>query len=241
MSQDRDPFSLLPLFTDPEPDPVVMNATIAQSREAFTSHQARSGRSGRAPQRNWFYWLMPATFGLAAIAVAVVVVPGLIQTTPPQNRDVVADLPTPAPSAPPTLSRGGDEPDTGETGVRMGIQPGPGQAPAAAPQLISVFEGENVRIGMRLSANMLELYLPDLTGEATIDSQVILTGEQLELLAAFRLPGEDLVAVQFRVDDTRFWRIYRPVDGAYARDTDLSAVVSDAADQAEIEQRLGAN
>lgn len=252
MTGERDPFELLPRFVDPEPDAVIMNATIAQSREAFLRRQnntpARSGLS------SWFrrsaIWFAPAGMGAVAIVMAIVAAPGLMRTPPTAPAtERVADAPSVAPPASPgetSLSRGdtqlADAPSADAApasgGTRMGMLPG-GQAPAALPpQVISTFEGSNVRIGLRLSTMALELYLPDISGEATIDTQAIFAGEEIEVLEAFRIEARDIVAIRFRTNESLFWRIYRPVDGDYVRDMDLSAQVSDAVDQRDVESRL---
>ncbi len=255
MTDKRDPFELLPRFVDPEPDPVIMNATIAQSREAFARRQNKAPeRAGLALWlRRSAHWLAPAGIGALAVVVAIVAAPALMRTEPtaPASPEQVADAPSVAPPSSPgdtTLSRGNNQiADTpaadaapADGGTRMGMLPG-GEAPGEAPpQVISTLEGSNVRIGLRLSTMALELYLPDISGEQTIDTQAIFSGEEIEVLEAFWMEDRDIVAVQFRADDSRFWRIYRPIDGAYERDTDLSALVSDAADQSEVESRLPA-
>jgi len=249
MSTDRDPFELMPRFADPEPDPVVMNATISQSRDAFA--RRRPARQGNGFSiSDWFRqsanWLMPAGLGVAALALALVVAPGLLQTNlgSGTDRDVVADLPTPASPNSTTLSRGEDLPADAappNTGTRMGMQPGPGvnQVPAAPlPQTVSSFEGDGVVIGTRLDAEAMEIFLPELSGEQTVDVQSIMPGEEIEILAAFATPSSDLVAVRFRVNDVRFWRIYHLMDGKYGREAELSQRVSNAADKAEVERRL---
>jgi hypothetical protein len=253
MSDKSDPFELLPQFVDPEPDPVIMNATIAQSREAFTHHRHKApDRSGLVVWlRRSANWLAPAAIGVFAVVVAIVAAPGLLRTTPtvPTGNEQVADAPSVAPPAVPndaTLSRGNtqmaDAPPgdaaPADGGTQMGMVPGGGAPGQPPPQVVSTFEGSNVRIGLRLSTMALELYLPDISGEATIDTQAIFSGEQIEVLEAFRVESRDVVAVRFRVNESRFWRVYRPIDGAYARDMDLSALVSDAADQTEVETRL---
>lgn len=246
---DRDPLTVLPQIEVPEPDPVVMNATIAQSREAFIEHQARrSRRPKKAP--GWrLQWLLPAGVGAMALAVALVVAPGLIQA--PLYDDAptqVADAPTPpmpSPEAPPTLSRG-DAPVTAEDaapsgGVSMGIRPGqPAQQVDPLSLPLTEFPADGVRLSYRQTPSELLLYLPEISTERPIDSQMVLQGEDVDILAAFALADEDVVAVQLRVDDTQFWRVYRPDDGIYARDSELSALVSDAPDQAEVERRLSA-
>lgn len=247
MSQDRDPFTILSRLPDPEPDPVVMNATIAQSREAFANNRLRAARDTPLSWGNWLrrsaLWLVPAGAGAAALAVAIVIAPGLMQTQSVPERNLVADRPMPSPS--PELSRSADRPgapSAPDAGIRMGVQPMPGQAPAEPQQTFGlIFEGNDIRIGMYLSNHALELYLPDTAGQPVLDTQGIVPGEEVELLAAFQRPDENLIAVRFRVDNTRFWRIYRPVDGVYARDVELSRLVSDAEDQAEVERRLAAN
>ena len=118
------------------------------------------------------------------------------------------------------------------------MQPGPGQRLEEAPALVSTFQGDGVIVGSRLSNSMLELTLPDLTGEQVIDSQMILDGEDIEILAAFRIAESDFVAVQLRVNDERFWRIYTLVNGSYQRDVERSELVSDAQDQVEVTRRL---
>ena len=247
MNQDRDPFELLPNFVDPEPDPVVMRAVIAQSSSAFANRRqpARSEQNSFARWwRNSARWLMPAGVGVAAAAVALVVAPGMMQNAvdPVADREVIADLPTPEPST--QLSRSAEvrtHSPSQEAAPRMGMQPVPGAAPApveALPQLISTYEGDGVRIGTRLDATALELYLPDISGEDTIDVQGLVPGEQIEILAAFAQQDADLIAVHFRVDDVRFWRIYHLVDGKYGRDPERSKLVSDAPDRAEVERRL---
>lgn len=257
---ERDPFEMLPRFVDPEPDPVVMNATIAQSRDAFLRRQHRAVPPGATSWWTWLRrlprWLLPVGAGSFALAAAVVMTTGVLQTTPPSNPangQAVADGPAVAPpsaEAPPILSRGedamvADAPDQSAQntgGVRMGMQPMPRQEPVDSSLVpMSLFDGDDVRLGFRLTPAALLLYLPEISTEAPIDSQGIVPGEELEVLAAFGLPEQDLVAVQIRVDSTRFWRAYRPVNGAYGRDVDLSALILDAPDEAEARRRLTAN
>ncbi|KKB08661.1 hypothetical protein [Devosia chinhatensis] len=241
MSQDRDPFERLHQVTGPEPDPVIMNAVIAQSRDAFIRNAARR-KTKTSPVLGWLSqsgrWLVPAGAGAVALVAALVVAPGLINTSPeaPADASQVADAPS---VTSPTVSRSPERSESADGTIRMGVQPGPGQAPTtAAPVIVSVFEGEGVRIGMRMAPTLTEFYLADAPGEPIIDSQVVLTGEELELLEAARLTDMDLIALRMRVDETRFWRVYSPLVGAYARDPDLSEIVSDATDRAEVERRL---
>lgn len=243
MSANRDPFELLPHFVDPEPDPVVMKATIAQSRDAFSrrSHPVAGGQSRAVSDwvRNSLSWLIPAGAGALALVAAIVVTPSLMDTGNRQNDQMVADS---ADAMPPTLSRGdniSDTPTPGTGGVRMGMQPPPGVASQdLVPQAETIFSGDNIRITVRPTPSALELYLPDIAGAPLIDSQGVLPGESVEVLAAFQMSEPSLVAVRLRVDDSFFWRIYRQTEGAFTRDTALSALVSDAADRAEVEQRI---
>jgi hypothetical protein len=249
MTRDRDPFELLPNFVDPEPDTVVMHATIAQSRDAFANRRLASHAKTYSVFR-WFgqsaRWLMPVGVGVAALIVALVVAPGLLPTTTEigKSRDMVADAPAAKPPGPTTLSRGDGLPadeTPSNSGTRMGMQPGPGatQAPVeAVPQTISRLEGDGVVIGTRLDATGMEIFLPEISGEQTIDVQGVMPGEAIELLSAFAQPDNEVVAVQFRVNDVRFWRIYHLVDGRYARDPQRSQRVSNAADRADVERRL---
>jgi hypothetical protein len=249
MTKQRDPFDLLPEFVDPEPDPAVMQAVIAQSREAFANRRT-SSQNQPASLVRWLRqsasWLLPASAGVAALAVALIVAPGLLQTAPgPSPRDqVVADLPNATPPDAPPLSRGNDAPDGGpSTGTRMGMQPAPDIAPTstgALPQTVSRFEGENVVIGTRLDATGLEIFLPELSGDETIDVQGIMPGEEIQILDAFAESDRDLIGLQFRVDDILFWRIYHLVDGRYGRDPERSQRVSNAPDKAEVKRRLAA-
>lgn len=255
MNVQHDPLQNLQRLSVPEPDPVTMNSTIAQSREAFVSSFSR----GQAPRSesfgDWFRrstrWLMPTTVGVGALAIAMIVVvqTDMVSTFGPNSadRDIVADIPdipAPPPAPSTSLSRGGDttsEASPDNTGIRLGIQPNPGQPVGEPlPEQSFIFAGEGIRIGARLSAMAFDISLPDISGETVIDSQPMLPGEQIELLSAFRLEEQQIVAVQFRVDDTRFWRIYRPVEGQYTRDQETSLLVSDANDRAEVEQRLSA-
>ncbi|SMQ61690.1 hypothetical protein SAMN06295905_0557 [Devosia lucknowensis] len=249
MSQDRDPFELLPRFVDPEPDPVVMNATIAQSREAFLRRAGKAGPVASPGLGTWFgkslNWIIPATAGAVALVVAILVVPGLMPDAPAPNRetDLVADRPTPMPSAAPStsLSRSPEAASDAVSGTSsMGVRPLPGQ-PAPAPQAVdTIFEGDGVRVGVLTTPSQVELYLPDLSGRTVIDTQAVFAGEDLEILEAALVPAGNLVAVRFRVNDERFWRIYAQASGTYTRDADLSATVSDASDVAEVERRLAA-
>ena len=247
MTAKRDPFELLPNFTDPEPDPVVMHAVIAQSREAFANRSPPRDREPRSLTR-WFQqsanWLMPVGAGIAALVIALIVSPGLLKTSssPVPDRDVVAELPAANSPTQPSLSRGQDTPPAAPSaGPRLGMQPPPGVVPSPTetlPQTVLRFQGDGVVIGTRLDATGMEIFLPEISGEETIDVQGIMPGETLEILGAFAQPDQNLIAVQFRVDDVRFWRIYGLVDGQYDRDPERSQLVSDAADRAEVEQRL---
>lgn len=247
MTQDRDPFELLPRFVDPEPDPVTMNATIAQSREAFLRAQGRAVRHPPESFSVWVRqsvsWLIPAGAGAVALVAAVVVAPSLTPTTPLGTPDepVIADQsdartpdqPIQAEPAVPTGTQGG--------GVRMGMQPAPGQAGAGtsvARERTIFFDGADIRVETRMAASTLELYLPDIAPDTAIDSQVVLTGEDVSVVGAFQTTDSDIVAIQLSVNDEAFWSAYRPVDGIYTRDADLTALISDAADEAEARQRL---
>lgn len=249
MTQDRDPFELLRQFQDPEPDPVVMNAVIAQSRDAYVRNYGQVSKDGKPGMLDWLRrsasWMIPAGAAAAAVVVAVAIVPVMMRTAPgpAEQSELVADSPDALPSvAPPStqLSRS-PEPVTdrpADGGTRMGMQPGPGQPPAQPVSTTSVFEGDGVRVGMRSSGSLVELYLPDLTGDQVIDTQAVFADEELELVAAFLMPEQNIVAIRFRVNAERFWRVYRLADGAYVRDAELSQRASDAADASEVERRL---
>lgn len=243
MTEDRDPFERLAQFVDPEPDPVVMNAVIAQSRDAFANRQ------GRAQIRPSFFsgwltkpagWLAMSGAVAAAVVLALAVVPHLNPVSSP-GRDMVADSTADAAPDANALSRGPASTPSPDTDTRMGMQPPPAAGQASTeplPQVVSSFEGDGVRIGTRLDAEAMEIYLPDIAGEAMIDAQSVMPGEKVEIAAAFQEPDTGLIAVQFQVDDTRFWRIYDLVEGTYRRDPERSKLASSAADRAEVEQRL---
>lgn len=253
MSQTRDPLELMPRFIDPEPDPVIMNATIAQSREAFTNRKPRTSHAGSMPLADRFRrsarWLVPAGSMAVALVVVIAVAPGLLGTSPERMADQeVAETTTAMPPTSTTMSRGNnqvaDMPADESRRSRMGmtVPPATGETPIARlPQVISSFQGDGVRLGLRLDVEALEIYLPELSGEKTIDAQSVLPGETVEILSAFMVPDSQLLAIQIRVDDVRFWRVYHLVDGTYARDPQRSTLVSNAADRAEVERRLGGN
>lgn len=248
MSRDRDHLDLLQYFVDPEPDPVVMQAVISQSREKFVNRRPSLAAKTSSPSllmRRFAVWLLPvgvATFAGALMVTAYLLQPGLPTD---RSRDVIAEVPAPASPNPNELSRGNDIPSgqaPADTSRRLGAQsvPNVGQRPIdALPQIVSRFEGDGVVIGTRIDASGLEIYLPELSGEQTIDVQGLMPGEHAEVLSAFALPEPDLVAIRFRVGDVRFWRIYHPVDGKYGRDPERSKLVSDAQDRAEVVRRLG--
>lgn len=253
MSGNRDPFDLMSRFVDPEPDPVIMNATIAQSREAFIKRMAETHQADSMSLAQWFRqsarWLVPAGATALALFAIIVVSPNLIGTSPDRMAEQqVADSPGVAPSAPTELSRSRDQvadmPAEESTGRRMGVTVPPGAETAPVeplPQVLSNFEGDGIRLGLRLDAEALEIYLPELSGERTIDAQSVMPGESVEILSAFLQPESTLLAIQIRVDDVRFWRVYQLVDGIYRRDPERSTLVSNAIDRAEVEQRLTAD
>jgi len=255
MTGDRDPFERMSQFLDPEPDPVVMDATVAQSREAFANRQARLQPARPASFWDWARrsanWLAPVGAVAIAFVVVILVVPSLAPTAPPSSadRDRVAEAPVETPSTPdtPTLSRGGDQvspSQSPDSGSRMRMQPSPtaGQTETPPlPQTVSSFAGDGIRIGTRRDAQALEIFLPDISGDRTIDAQSIMPGEEVRLSAAFAQPDADLIAIQFQVNDMRFWRIYTLADGTYRRDPQRSTLVSDAPDRAEVERRLATN
>lgn len=247
MSKERDHLDLLQYFLDPEPDPVVMQAVISQSRERFANRRPSLASEENSPSflMRFVFWLLPvgvATFAAALMVTAYLLQPGLPTD---RSRDVIAELPAPASPDPSELSRGSDIPGgqaPSDPSRRLGAQavPNGGQRPIdALPQIVSRFEGDGVVIGTRRDATGLEIYLPELSGERTIDVQGLMPGEDAEILSAFALPASDLVAIRFRVGDVRFWRIYHLVDGKYGRDPERSKLVSDAQDKAEVERRLG--
>lgn len=102
----------------------------------------------------------------------------------------------------------------------------------------SIFDGSNVRVEVRQTASMLEIYLPEIAPTAPIDSQVLLSGEEASVVGAFQIEDREIVAIQLDLDGTLVWRAYRPVDGAYTRDSALSDRVADAPDEAEARARL---
>lgn len=160
MSPDRDPFELLSAFVDPEPDPVVMQAVIAQSREAFVNSRhspARHAGSLAGWLRQSAIWLMPAGAGIAALAVAFVVAPGLLTTgRPSPSPNVATDLPN---AASPTLSREEDNSSSqAPSSTGMAMQPPPNTMPMpmeVLPQTMSSFQGEGILIGTRTDASTL--------------------------------------------------------------------------------------
>lgn len=251
MSPNRDPFELMARFVDPEPDPILMKATIAQSRAAFASRAMVRARPNSVLDwlRQSSSWLAPVGVAAAAFTLVVMLAPALnpASQTVPADREIVADRPISAPPAgETTLSRGSGQlaiAPPSNSGNRMGMtQSSTGQRPIEKlPQLISFFEGDGLRIGLRLDVEALEIYLPDISGERTIDAQNVMPGEQIEVLAAFAQPDKGLIALQIRVDDVRSWRIYRLIDGNYGRDPERSTRVSNAPDRAEVERRLAAD
>ncbi|EKF61545.1 hypothetical protein QWE_00035 [Agrobacterium albertimagni AOL15] len=248
MSKDRDHLELLQYLVAPEPDPVVMQAVISQSRENFVNRRPSLAGEVSSPSllmRRFAVWLLPV--GVATFAGALMVTAYLLQPGPgtDRSRDVIAEVPAPASPDPTELSRGNDVPrgqTPADTSRRLGAQslPSAGQRPIGAlPQIVSRFEGDGVVIGTRRDATGLEIYLPELSGEETIDVQGLMPGEDAEILGAFALPASNLVAIRFGAGDVRFWRIYHRVDGKYGRDPERSKLVSDAQDRAEVERRLG--
>ncbi|MDR7126355.1 hypothetical protein [Pseudotabrizicola sp. 4114] len=236
---DRDHLQLLSEVRVPEPDPEVMKAVIAQSREAFEIRKGRSvaKRWLGAPPRIAFRWLVPAAAGAFAVLAVMLFGPTLLNSPKPggMGDSRVADAPADSNTAP-TLSREADAP-----GTRFGAQGTQGrQGQQIDPQSLpmSVFTGEDIRIGFRLTPESMLLYLPDVAPDTPVDSQGLLPGEEVEILAAFALPAEGVVAIRIRVDDARFWRVYTATDGVFTREPELSALISDALDQAEATQRL---
>lgn len=253
MSVGRDPFNLLPQFSDPDPDPIVMSATIAQSREAFVRRQSQHSRVQAGRWRSWLrrssVCLAPAGAAALAIVAAIVVVPVMMRTPTESavSEQVVADG---LAVAPPVLPRdidsmitdAPDQPAQNSGGARLSMQPGPGQSQQADPHSLpmSIFTGDEVRLGFRLTQSALLLYLPNISTEVPIENQGVVPGEEVEILEAFALSEQDLVAVWIRVDNARFWRAYRPVNSVYGRDARRTAIILDAPDQAEARRRLSA-
>lgn len=245
MTRERDPFDRLSEFVDPEPDPVVMKATIAQSREAFIRQRVeQTGRAG-SPVGRWLRqsrgWFVPAGAGAFALVLAVAIGLGVMRPVHEgtAGRDMMADRPqVDAPAEPTTELSRAPSPQS-STGTRLGAQPAPADQPTnAAPGPVSIVEGDGVRVETRASGSELQFLLPDISGEQVIDSQLLFSGEELTVIGAFRLPEADMIAVEFETAESRFWRIYQPADGVYARDQELSALVSGAVDRTDIETRL---
>lgn len=237
MSTGRDPFAELSHHRDPEPDPAVMREAIGRSVDAFVLQRRQSVRKNHAG--GWLKRFLPSTrwrvpVGMGAFAVVALVgaLPVALHNLPfAPNAAQEAFAPSDAPMA--QRERGAAAP------ARMGARPLPAPAPPQpVEEPMSIFTGEDVRVGFRLSQSELALFLPDLGVEQAIDSRGLVPGEVAEILDAFKLPNRDLVAIRLRVDDTRFWRVYRPVDGAYARDADLTSRLSGVSDRAEARQRL---
>lgn len=256
MSAGRDPFDELSRHRDPDADPAIMQATIAQSVAAFRARPAHVVPHGGI--RAWLHnrlpsagWRAPVGVGAFAVVAMLVALPVALRTTPPET---VTDMEAaPSPDAPSTQAERG----AGAT-RSMGLRPppersralAPAQEPALAPTPApapppegpgSVFEGRDVRVGSRLIPSALELFLPDISGERAIDNLALVPGAQAQVLSAFRLPERGLVAISLRVDRARFWIAYRLVDGAYVRDAASTARIGDAPDDAEAQRRLVAD
>ena len=235
MSSGRDPFLELQHHRDLEPDPIVMRETIGRSVDAFVRARRPSPKTSAGAWLARFYpsarWRAPvgvAVFALVALFVALPVAMHSLPFHPNAGREALAprDAPMAEVSREPTAS------------ARMGARPLPAPAPPPAEEAISIFVGDGVRVGFRLSPSELELFLPDLGAGRGIDKQILILGEEAEILDAFALSDLDLIAIRLRVDDARFWRVYRLVDGAYVRDADLTARLADASDRAEARQSL---
>lgn len=246
---ERDPFDLLAGFADPEPDPVIMKSTIAQSRDAFLRRSATAERNSVwARLRQSSGWLVPAGVGAVALVAAMLVFPSLAPRTPvvPSDAPTVADAPAVAsPDQPTTQAPAiatGPEQATPGGGTRMGMQPSPtrpgGAGSTLARERSSIFEGSNVRVEVRQTPSMLELYLPELAPAGPIDRQALLQGELAKVIAAFQDADRAIVAIRLDLDGALVWRAYRLADGAYGRDPVLSDRIADAPDEAEVRARL---
>ena len=262
---DRDPFELLPGLIDPEPDPGVMRATIAASREAFLRRQ----QGGRTVGPGWHErladwlrsrrnWMAPVAAGAFAAALAVAILPGPLMT--PERPDAVgdgeqvADLPAPAVPPDTALSRGRDadseavaEPLPAPTGpIRMGAQPAPDAPPPdrdladLSPMQIVHGDGD-LRLGYRFVADRLDLFLLDeAAGGRQIDSIPVPPGASGRPGEAFilRRDGAEILVVQTELGDDTAWHAYEVTDGSIGRNEALSARIADASDRREVEARL---
>jgi hypothetical protein len=250
MTARQDPFSLLNALPEPQPDPVLMNAVIAQSAAEFSRRRTEANRPRNRPffpRSGLLAWLVPtccAAFGVVA-GIALAPMMGPTVQIDRSGDMVVAEAPPSPADLPPTLSRGAPAPDaetqspgTGEV-VRMGAQSGPRLGPPPAQSaMVTTFAGEDVRVGARFTATTLALFLPDLSGDAIIDQQGMLPGEEIEILAAFRQTDPDRVAIRLRVNAQSFWRVYEPENGAYTRNAALSARVATAETSADVRELL---
>ncbi|WLS05885.1 hypothetical protein [Shinella oryzae] len=237
-----DPFELLQHIVAPEPDAEAMKATIAQSREAFIGRSASRtahGRSWADRMQDWRFWLVPAGATALVVIAAIAFAPELIPGRDRQTGPLVAD--SGGDDTPPTFSRSRQtaesNPAAKKDGERMGMRPAPGTSPDT-PATATIVDGDNIRIGVRSTPSLLELYLPDMVGAPVIDQQGVLPGELAKVVTAFEMKQMGAIAVRFQSDDVRFWRIYRKIDGVFKRDPELSGVVSDAPDRTEVERRL---
>lgn len=251
MTARQDPFALLNDLPEPQPDPVIMNAVIAQSAAEFSRRRTEANRPRNRPffpPSSMLAWLVPAgcaAFGLVA-GIALAPLMGPTVQVDRSGEMVVADAPPSPVELPPTLSRGEPAPDADVPGagavVRMGAQPGPHLGPPPAQSaMVTTFDGEDIRVGARFTATTLDLFLPDLSGDAVIDQQGMLPGEEIEILAAFHETEPDRVAIRLRVNEQSFWRVYEPENGAYARNVALSARVASAQTSADVRTLLSQN
>jgi hypothetical protein len=264
---DRDPFEPLDRLPDPEPDPEVMRANIAASREAF----ARRAATAKPLRQGWWArlretlsnpsgWLVPAGVGAFAAVMAIAVLPGVLtqpavlengqrqQATSESARERAAPAMAEAPSAA-ADAEALAVPATpqADAGVRFGAAPAP--APAEPPTFADVDPGsleihaeDDIRLGYRLEDGFYSLFMLTDEGALAMDARAV-DAETISILDALRVPGApgeaEILAVETQNGtEPPVWDAYRFAPTGISRDAELSALIADAPDTAEVEDRI---
>lgn len=221
-----DPLDLLRRLPAPEPDPARMRATIAAARARF----ADGAPSRPDPRRRgWLIWLVPATAGLAALA--------LVAVTMPQT-----DSPRLAGSDPaneePALARDGAAP----SGPIMGARPPQTAAPSGRelppPTQTHDFDGFQIVVHDQDGAVSLS-FLRD--GTATpFDRRSLEPGAGFALLDAFLTTSDqgEFLLLQSRIGDVVNWDVFTIGPDGIRLSGALSMRVHDAPDRAAAARRL---
>jgi len=229
----HDPLSRLPQERIPEPSPGRMQETIGAAQQLFARQPVPMPGSQRVRRRSFFgrTW-MEAILGAGLVSTACVlafVLSPAFMLTPPE--------PVPAPEPAPDVQTGPIRTDM--------TQPRGDPRPLDLDLVVDLepYTFGDLRLGVRQLEDRYAVYRVDERGiEAPLIESRKGAGETLSLSGAVltQWDGQEVLAVRSGFGDMQRWEAFVKRGPRFEISASLSHQIWDAADAAEVEQRLAA-